>query len=252
MSSSVADLYCFPVKGLTAQRLDIVELTPGQTFPFDRIFAIAHEASGFDQANPAWLPKRNFITLLVHERLATLQTEYATDTGVLTIHRDGKQVARGQITTPLGKDLINQFLVAFLAKEGLGHTRIVEGGDVVLTDVPEPYVSIINRATVRDVERVARRPVDPIRFRGNIVIDGGGAWEETDWIGKTIQVGEAQIRVAEPIGRCAATMVNPDTAERDLNIPKVLMSGFDHTNCGVYGTVEIGGKVRPGDAVTVL
>ena len=252
MSSSVAALYRFPVKGLSPQRLDAVDLTPSRPFPSDRIFAIAHEASGFDQANPAWQSKRNFITLLAHERLASLQTDYDPETGVLTIHRDGKQVARGQITTPLGKDLINQFLAAFLAKDGLGHVRIVEGGDVVLTDVADPYVSIINRASVQDVERVARGSVDPVRFRGNILIDGGAAWAEMDWVGKSIQIGDVRIRIAEQITRCAATTVNPNTAERDLNIPKILMSGFGHTECGVYGTVETPGALRIGDTVTVL
>ena len=34
---------------------------------------------------------------------------------------------------------------------------------------------------------------------------------------------EARLRVEEPIERCAATNVDPDTATRDMNIPMLLV-----------------------------
>ena len=42
-------------------------------------------------------------------------------------------------------------------------------------------------------------------------------WEEFDWLGRDIRIGEAVLRVRERITRCLATTVNPDTGERDAD-----------------------------------
>ncbi len=63
-------------------------------------------------------------------------------------------------------------------------------------------------------------------------------------------VGGAGLQVVEPIGRCAATNVNPETAERDRNIPLSLKQGFRHTRMGVYAKVTVDGEIAKGDSVT--
>ena len=95
-----------------------------------------------------------------------------------------------------------------------------------------------------------RQPVDPLRFRGNLYIDGLEAWGEMRWVGKEIAVGDAvRLKVVDPIGRCAATNVDPKTGVRDLNIPLTLRRGFGHSECGVYAKVVQGGVVKTGDAL---
>ncbi len=111
------------------------------------------------------------------------------------------------------------------------------------------YVSVVNAASLRALEAFADVPVDPVRFRANIYIDGAPAWAELDWAGREIAVGGARLRVARPIERCAATNVNPATAERDLNLPRALKRGFGHLHMGVYAVVTKGGEVAIGDAV---
>ncbi len=101
------------------------------------------------------------------------------------------------------------------------------------------------------MERVVRAPVDPIRFRGNFFVDGADAWEEMHWPGHQLSIGTVELQVVEPIGRCAATNVNPVTGERDLNIPKSLNTGFGHVICGVYAKVSRGGDIKIGDEVKV-
>ena len=252
MSARVAHIHRYPVKGLTVQALPEVWLEAAQGLPEDRRFAIAHGASHFNSAQPEWHPKRQFIALVTDERLATLESAYDPATGDLILRRDGKKVARGNITTPLGRDLINQFLAAYFRQDPRGAPKLVEASGFQFTDCPDPLVSIINLASVRDIERVARAPVDPIRFRGNLLIEDAEPWVEFDWVGRRLTVGETTLAVVEPIQRCAATTVNPETAERDLNIPKLLQAGFGHTDCGIYARVLSGGTVSAGDAVTVL
>ena len=52
-----------------------------------------------------------------------------------------------------------------------------------------------------------------------------------------------------PITRCAATQVNPVTAQRDLDIVAALARAFGHVNMGVYAEVVTGGEIAVGDAL---
>src|SRR5262245_58866346 len=113
----VAALYRYPVKGLSPEPLQSVRLTAGETVPFDRAYAIENGQGRFDPAVPRHLPKINFLMLMRDERLATLQTQFDDASETLTVRRDGKQVARGQLTTPLGRKLIEQFLAAYMKAE---------------------------------------------------------------------------------------------------------------------------------------
>lgn len=252
MSLTIADIRRYPVKGLNGESLAETMLSQGEGLPHDRRFALAHASSKFDRTAPAWLPKRNFLTLMRDEKLAVLDTRFDADTGILTVLRDGRQVARGDITQPLGRTLIEQFLDAFLPAGPRGNPHIVEAPGAMLSDVPDKYLSIINLASVTDIERVARAPVDPRRFRGNMHIEGAPAWAEMSWMGKTLAIGDARLEIVEPIDRCAATEVNPDTAARDLRLPLILRQGFGHILCGVYARVTQGGAIRPGDTATLV
>jgi uncharacterized protein YcbX len=49
-------IYRYPVKGLSPEPLPAVALEPGQTLPADRRYAIENGPSGFDPADPRWMP----------------------------------------------------------------------------------------------------------------------------------------------------------------------------------------------------
>jgi len=250
MPVKLGEIRRYPVKGLNGEALDETVLEPGEGLPHDRRFALAHAASQFDRDNPEWMSKRNFLQLMRDERLALLDARFDPDTGILTMFRDGRQVARGDITQPLGRTLVEQFLQAFIPPGPRGNPHFVEVPGRMLSDVPDKYVSILNLASVKDIERVARNPVDPRRFRANLHLEGLPAWAEISWVGKEIAIGEVRLEVMEITGRCAATEVSPDSGERDLHILKILRQGFGHTKCGIYARVVAGGRIEKGDTVT--
>lgn len=249
MSATIAAIHRYPIKGLNPQPLDAVELTAGQCLPGDRRFAIAHGASKFDPADPQWVPKRNFLTLMRNAKLATLAIDFDEATGMLTVGRDGKQVARGNITTLMGINLVNQFLAAYLRGEAVGSPKLVQAPGIAFTDTKDDFVSLINLASVKDLERVARQPVDPVRFRGNLLVEGLEPWVEFDLVDREIAIGGARLKVFDRITRCAATEVNPKTAERDVNMPRLLMDGYGHADCGIYAVVVHGGRIAVGDSL---
>ena len=252
MSVTVAELHRYPVKGLSAQALEAVELRAGRPIPHDRRFAIAHGTAPIDPAAPRWLSKAHFLQLMSNPRLAALAAEYDADTTMLALKRGGRTVAHGALSTANGRTVIEQFFAAYMKAEMRGAPRLVDRGEEAFSDADAPFLSIINRASVADLERVVGSPVDPARFRGNIVLDGAAAWAELGWVGRRLRIGGAELTVEARIGRCAATNVDPGTGQRDLTVPRDLRRGFGHEDCGVYARVSVGGRVAPGDTVTLL
>ena len=182
-----------------------------------------------------------------HERLALLSTSFDDSTGTLTILRGGKQVARGQITTPVGRSIIEQFFASFAAGDVRGTPKLLDGHDTAFTDQGSPLVSIIGQASIRDLERVVGEPVDHRRFRANFYFEGDRPWEEFTWVGQEVSIGDIRLQVVKRIERCAATNVHPDQGTRDMNLPLALKKGFSHIDMGVYARVISDGTVRIGD-----
>jgi GntR family transcriptional regulator/MocR family aminotransferase len=116
-------------------------------------------------------------------------------------------------------------------------------------DKPDNVISLINLATVRSLEDRWGYSLDPLRFRANIYIDGARPWEEFDWIGGSLRVGDAVMRVDRRNGRCGATNVDPWTGRRDRDLPSALRSAFGHKDLGVYLMTEQSGAVVVGDQV---
>jgi uncharacterized protein YcbX len=74
---------------------------------------------------------------------------------------------------------------------------------------------------------------------------------ERELLGKVVRVGPARLTMVFPTTRCAATEVDPVTAERDLPIPRMLVQDYGDAVLGIYGEVTTGGIVRAGQAVSV-
>lgn len=251
MTESLQSIYRYPVKGLSPERMMRVWLAPGQTLPADRTYAIENGPSGFDAAAPQYFPKQRFLMLMRNERLAALETRYDTASHTLAIRLNGAEAARGDLRTPEGRAAIEDFFARYSADELRGAPKILQGAGHSFSDVAAKVVSIINLASVAAVENAVGMPVDPLRFRGNLHVEGWPAWREFDLLGQTLAIGDVRLKVVKRIVRCAATNVEPRTGIRDLEIPATLMRAFGHMDCGVYAEVIAGGTVASGDAITV-
>ncbi len=240
-------IYRYPVKGLSPQALGRVDLRVGQTLPADRLYAIENGPSGFDPVAPAYFPKQRFLMLMRNERLASLRTDYDEESHTLTIHWEGREAARGDLRTKEGRLAVEAFLRRFMPDELRGAPKVLFGEGHSFSDVAKKVVSIINLASVAAVEIAAGHPVNPLRFRANVYVEGWPAWHEFDLLDSEISLGKARLKVVKRIVRCAATEVDPDTGMRDLPIPQTLMQSFGHADCGVYAEVVSAGEIAVGD-----
>ncbi|WP_092009999.1 MOSC domain-containing protein [Brevibacterium siliguriense] len=93
--------------------------------------------------------------------------------------------------------------------------------------------------------------LDPLRFRGNILVDGLAPFEEFALIGSVIRLGGVRLAIRSTIERCPATTINPTTTEVDVNVPRLLNSACGHLHCGIYGQILETGDVTVGDEITV-
>jgi uncharacterized protein YcbX len=248
----IESIYRYPVKGLTAEAMEDVALTPGATLPDDRRFALAQGDSAFDPAAPAWLPKRNFGCLMANARLALVHSAYDGRSGELALRFPDQPIFVASTRSEEGRAAIAARLAAFMGEDARGTPRFVEAPGHSFSDVAKKVVSIIGLSSLHALEAATNTSLHPLRFRANVYVSGGMPWAEFDWIGQEIQLGQARLRVVKRIVRCPATEVNPDTAERDAEPPRWLRTHFGHADLGVYAEVVEGGRIAAGDALEVL
>jgi MOSC domain-containing protein len=248
-SAHIHSIYRYPIKGLSPQPLSRVALTVSATLPADRLYAIENGPSGFDPAAPAYFPKIRFLMLMRNERLAALRSEFDERTHTLVLRQGKEEVARGDLRTPEGRAAVEAFFARYCVGELRGPPKVLAGGGHSFSDVAQKVVSIINLASVAAVENAIGAPVNPLRFRGNLYVQGWPAWDEFGLIGRELSAGGTRLKVVKRIQRCAATEVDPETGMRDLNIPQTLMQSFGHADCGVYAEVVGAGEIAAGDAI---
>ncbi|PZU94511.1 MAG: MOSC domain-containing protein [Chelatococcus sp.] len=250
----IASLYRYPVKGLSPERLEETELTAGGYFPGDRLFAIENGPCGFDPAAPEHKPKIVYLMLMRHERLARLRSRYHDASGELAIALDGQEVLRAAAATPEGRAAITAFFESYMPEALRGRPELLAAPEGYrFTDSRSGFVSIINLASVADLGERIGATLDPLRFRGNVMVEEWPAWAENDLAGQELAgAGGVRLQVIKRIERCAATNVDPQTGTRDLQIPKALMKNYGHVDCGIYCRVLSGGSLRPGDRLEVV
>ncbi len=245
-------LYRYPVKGLTAEALETVEVEAGQALPWDRAFALAQGDSGFDPAAPVFMHKSNFMCLLKNARIAKLRAAFDPHDKMLTIRApDGS----GVVDTPLteaGRAHIATFLIEYLGEGARGAPIFHHVPGHVFGDQRAPVVSLLNLTSLHAFERAIGQTRAPIRFRANIYFSGDSPWSEFDWVGQLLEIGTVTLRVVKRTNRCNATQVNPETADRDADPVRELMATYGHPDLGVHAEVVEGGRITRGDPITLL
>lgn len=257
---TVSGIYRYPIKGLSPERVNRVELLPGKPFPFDRAFALLRPGDAMDPTAPCWAKKGHFLMLMLEDSLARVRTHLDPATLQFSVseRRFGadasaehfEEVLRVDLGAELGRAAVENYF-RWQVPGLVSAPKLIHSPDGHFMDKPDPVMSCINLETVRSLERDWGHSVHPLRFRANFYIEGGRAWEEFDWIGHDISLGGVVFHADRRNGRCGATNVNPLSGERDRDIPGALRKTLGHKDLGIYLTARTAGGVHVGDAVSV-
>lgn len=247
--ATVTALYRHPVKGFTPEALDRVDLSAGRHFPGDRMYAVEVGPSGFDPDTPDHVSKMKFAVLARIAAVARVRTQWDAAGGRLSARLEGQSDLDVDLDDAEDRRRLETWLTQALGEDATAPLRLLSGGGHRFMDDPAGHVSILNLASVRDFETRLGRPIDPLRFRANMHVEGWPAWVENDWMGQEIAVGDARLSVVKPIVRCGATHVDPATGERDIDLVPALFGTYGHRWCGLYLSVTTGGTVAIGDPV---
>lgn len=249
MTFYITSLTSYPVKGLPGQNHDACTLLRGEVMPGDRAFGIT-SGTEISQEAPAdsWLKKAHFLQMMKHEALAAFDLHYEAETSHLSLRLAGTSYYNGCLTNQADANRLCEMIASHLAlpasTPALRLFHLTTGG---LTDTKTPYIAFGNEASVSQFASYAGLADDDRRYRLNVMLSGAPAFSELDLIGKSARLGGAEVSFIEPIGRCAAIEVDPETAERRTGLVQELATATGATDLGVFASVTKSGRIAIGD-----
>jgi uncharacterized protein YcbX len=95
---------------------------------------------------------------------------------------------------------------------------------------------------------------DVRRFRPNLLVDipdSNHPFPEQAWLGKTLSIGSAKLKIEMTCPRCSMTTHGFDDLQKDAQIMRKLVANSEG-NLGIYASVVQAGKVTAGDSVSVV
>jgi len=252
----IESIYRYPIKGLSGESMTSVVLKAGEVIPGDREYAFARAGVQFDPDQPEYLQKTNFLALVRDEKLAEFDTRFDPESKSLSIFKNSELVMEAELANAVdcvaAAELFRDHLE--MSPENCPSIVRATGGTEghSFSDVPNKAISLISLASLREFGEKIGAEIDPIRFRGNINFDSDEAWQEFEWLDRDLKIGDVVLRAFKRIQRCAATMVNPATAIRDINVPKKLHENYAHMDMGIYTEVVKGGEIKCGDEIELI
>lgn len=246
----LAHIFRHPIKAHGREELASVVLSAGAALPWDRHWAVAHAASKFDAAAPAWTPCPNFQRAARTPALMAITSRFDEATGRLTLAHPELPPLEFDPETE-GARLID-WLAPISPDDRFAPRALVRAPGVAMSDCDYPSLSIQNLASNAALGRHMGRDLSIHRWRANLWIEGAAAWAEFGWIGQRLRIGAAELELRERIGRCKATTVAPETGLVAGDTLAALREVVGEQDFGVYAVVTKGGRIAAGDPVEMI
>lgn len=115
---------------------------------------------------------------------------------------------------------------------------------------PSPLHLLTSSSLAALASLIGEQAVESRRFRPTVFLETSGppGFVETAWLGRRLQIGDADARVEEETKRCGMTLIpQPGLAEN----PDILRAILRHNrrNLGIYCSIESEGLISLGDEV---
>jgi len=114
-------------------------------------------------------------------------------------------------------------------------------------------VHIVTTSTINYLRKLAPDSrIEPRRFRPNLIIEvpDTEAFIENQWVGKTLTIGDVQLKISQETKRCIMTTLAQGDLPKDPNVLRTIVRK-NAGSFGVYASVVKPGKVNVGDSVEI-
>ena len=261
MSINISSIHYCPVKSVSFQNIDRCRINRNIGIVGDRIFAFSQnldlEQSKLFEKNPEerkgkWnkiltlkntpvLNKYNFLyqenklTLILDEKeIITINVEDIDERNDLT----DKLI---ELESSLKKD------IKLMKNENYPFY------DTSISNKSEfrNSISLLNINSIKDFEHKIDRKIETSIFRGNLYFDGIEAWEERNWIGKTLKINNVSFKAEKNIPRCVAINLKPKSDDNSFDLLKILKETYNHFDMGIYLTPLEDGEINLLDKIEI-
>jgi uncharacterized protein YcbX len=221
----ITHLWRYPVKSLAGEPLTSTRLDQGG-IPFDRQYIII-DGEATRKGKPLT----------------------ARQVGELLAYRGAVEGEEVSVRAPSGASFAIDDALSSHLRSALDRSLSIESAPAPGEPFHDAHdILVLNAASVRALEVEWGKPLDPLRFRPNIMLDGDDLtpYIENDWVGRRFRAGEAVLEGAAMDERCVLPTIHPRTLARDPSLLRLIVER--HDQCfGLYCRVAKAGKVAVGD-----
>ena len=254
MSILISSIHYSPVKSISFENIELCKVEKNLGILNDRMFAFSRiidaEKAKLIEKNPNERNLNNFLTLRNSPVLNKYNFTYKDNKLTLTL--DDKE-----LISISADDIEQRFLLSNKLAELESSLKkpisLLQNNEFPFYDTSKVFnsISLINLNSIENFEKKINERVEFQRFRGNFYIDGIKAWEERNWVGKTIKINNVSFKVEKNIPRCVAINLKPKTDDNALNLLRSLKKTYNHFDMGVYLRALNDGKVEVGNTIEI-
>jgi uncharacterized protein YcbX len=248
----IESLFYSPVKSISFIESPALNILKDKGVDRDRIFAFVQNMDPSKIKNLIEDPKsrklNNFITLKNTPELNKYNFTYIKDKLILK-KQDEIIISINPLFDNEKKKLCEK--ISQIIKKDKTINFLMDEKNPFFDTMPDNSISLINKKSINDFSKKISTDIEFERFRANIYIDGLAAWEERNWIGKTIKINNVDFVVSDEISRCSATNLRPSTDIVTINLPNELKKIYDHINMGLYLVPQQNGVISKEDKIII-
>jgi uncharacterized protein YcbX len=261
MSAIITSIHNCPVKSISFQNIERCTINKNVGIEGDRVFAFSQnldldQSTAFEKNPETRKGKWNKIVTLKNTPVFN-KYNFLHEGNKLTLTLNNKEIITVNVNETYEKDDLVKKLIE-LEGSLKNDIRLMRNDEHPFYDTSisnksmfRNSISLLNINSIKDFENKIDQKIEKSIFRGNLYFDGAEAWEERNWIGKTLKINDVLFKVEKNIPRCVAINLKPKTDDNSFNLLKTLKQTYDHYDMGVYLTPENDGEIKLSDKILV-
>ena len=246
------NLYFSPVKSLSFNNVDNLEIIKNIGIKNDRIFAFTNNLNFKDieliKNDPLKREIYKFLSLKKYPELN--EYNFLLENNFLILESENNIILKTDIDNKHEVKILCNKLEDILPN--INNINLLKDNMNPFFDtMPNKSISLINLNSIKDFEKQSNHQIEHERFRGNIYVEDLDKWEERKLVGKVLTINDLKFKVIKEIPRCSVTNIKPKTSDINLNIPFNLKKIYNHINLGIYLDPLDDGKINKGDLIKI-